>query len=120
MRNKVSFLYGAVLASCLSLPLLAATPKEQMSIDLAIALNGAMEPEKLVVLLIEQKPHLAEDILTSVIETHPDKASTIAQAAISSAPDEQADLLLLTAIKAGIDPTEVGTATAAGIQKAKE
>ncbi|WED22467.1 hypothetical protein L3Q72_03425 [Vibrio sp. JC009] len=103
-----------MLFSCISLAVSAATREEQIAIDLAIALNGAMEPEELVVLLMEQKPELAEDILSSLMKAHPDNSSTIAQAAIAAAPEEQVDALMFAAIGSGLDPTRVAEATAAG------
>ncbi|MDB1124243.1 hypothetical protein [Vibrio algarum] len=115
MKIRIPFLLGLLLSSLALITANAATQKEQIAIDLAIVLNGGMEPEQLVALLIEQKPELAEDIFLSVTQAHPEKATTIAQAAISAAPIKQQDQLLLSAINLGIDPTGVATATAAGV-----
>ncbi|MHA2937572.1 hypothetical protein ACXJY6_04660 [Vibrio sp. RC27] len=116
MKVWAMFLHCLLLCSVL-IPVTAATHQEQKAIDLAIVLNQNLAPEELVVLLMEQKPELSEDILASLIETYPNNATTIAQAAILAAPAEQMEALISVAINTKIDPSVIVPVTAAGDSK---
>ena len=113
------------LAACLSIPFQMVSADSASDIDadyesgmsissiLTKTISEGMSVEAAVSTMVSLHPEFVTLVVKAAITTSPEKAGKIVAAAIAAAPQFK-DAIAIAAIEAGVDPTVVTAATAAG------